>query len=45
MLIRHKLVYPGLFWAGLALADGLLLAPEGSLPRVAAGMALLLLPG
>jgi 4-amino-4-deoxy-L-arabinose transferase-like glycosyltransferase len=43
--LPHKFINVGLFLACLALANGLLLAPEGSLPRVAAAMALLLLPG
>src|SRR5512136_3407543 len=43
--LPRKFIYAGLFLACLVLANGLLLAPEGSLPRVAAAMALLLLPG
>src|SRR5512136_3030659 len=43
--LPRKFICAGLLLAGLALANGLLLAPEGSLPRVAAAMALLLLPG
>jgi 4-amino-4-deoxy-L-arabinose transferase-like glycosyltransferase len=42
---NDKFFYPCLFLACLALADGLLLMPEGSPPRAAAAMALLLLPG
>jgi Dolichyl-phosphate-mannose-protein mannosyltransferase len=44
-LTSHKLFQPCLWLACLALADGLMLTPEGSLPRVAAALALLLLPG
>jgi hypothetical protein len=44
-LTPHKLLRPCLFLACLALANGLLLMPEGSLLRVAAAMILLLLPG
>ncbi len=44
-LSPRKFLYPCLFLACLALANGLLLMPEGSPPRVAAAMALLLLPG
>jgi hypothetical protein len=45
LTLRHQVSYPRLILACLILADGLLLMPEGSLPRVGAAMTLLLLPG
>jgi len=45
LISHHQFSYPCLILACLILADGLLLMPEGSLPRVGAAMTLLLLPG
>ncbi len=45
LTLRRQASYPRLILACLILANGLLLMPEGSLPRVGAAMTLLLLPG